>query len=402
MEEKINNQTDILEDQFYKEINSEESSLWYKETIGLKQTTLVIKTITPCIKALVAGCSLKLVFGKKDNYLCIGTRIMDIPDATMFISKVQFKSEEHRALIYALQKGIFDISLINEMNKLVAWSKVAISKQKALNILKWMQTEESLYVGTHTNEVDYAHDCFCVSVESSYKREFPYAKTIPYIELETTIEDWNKIDLYSYSNNSVFKYSVEDKDEGGAFEEEIASALISVFPSTLYKNPKFKKGENEKELTDIFAFCEYANFLIEAKEISIIESNSYSGKIRRILKTRKKVKEAIKQMTGATKAIINETEIYSSNNEKININPLKQIHCIILITEFIYEGDWSEVEDLLFDAIDQTGAIFNIMDFREFIELLKASSGRPEIIDYNLRLRFEWVKDKHSICIRGK
>ena len=328
--------TDILEEQFNEEINREENSLWYKETIGLKRTKLIIKTITPCIKALVAGCPLKLVFGKKDNYLCIGVRIIDIPDAAMFISKVQYKSEEHRALLYALKEGMFDISLINEMNKLVAWSKIEISKEKALHILKWMEKESLLYVGTRTKEVDYAHDCFCVSVESTYKHKFPNAHTIQYIELETKMDFWNTIDLYFYSDKNTYNFNIKDEDEGGTLEKEIASSLISVFPSTLYKNPKFKRGKNEKELTDILAFYKYGNFLIETKEISIMDSNFDINKTRRILKIQNKVKQAIKQMTGATKIFMNGTEIYASNNEKINVNRLQPPHCIILITEFIW------------------------------------------------------------------
>lgn len=92
MNNKMENETttDILEE-FSKEIKGEEGCLWYKTTIGLKETQLIIKTISPCIKALVTGCPLKLVFGKKENYLCVGVRIFDILDGAMFISKVQYK-----------------------------------------------------------------------------------------------------------------------------------------------------------------------------------------------------------------------------------------------------------------------------------------------------------------------
>jgi len=403
MSEKIDNEmtTDMLEQQLNNEINREENSLWYNTTIGLKETKLIIKTITPCIKALISGCPLKLVFGKKDDYLCIGVRIFDILNSPLFISKVQYKSEEHKALIYALQEGRFDISLLNEMDKLLAWSKVTISEEKALDVLNWMQDESSLYAGTRTKKVDYAHDCFCVSVESTYKHKFPNAHTIPYIELETTIDSWNTMELYFYSDQNIYNFNIQDRDEGGTFEKEIASALTSVFPSTLYRNPKFRKGTNDKELTDILAFYKYGSFLIEAKEISIIDSSFDRSKTRRILKIQNKVKQAIKQMAGATKVFMKGTEIYTSNNEKINVNRIQPPHCIILITEFMHDGDWSEVQNLLFNAINETGAMFNIMDFGEFIELLKASSGKPEIIDYNLMQRWKCLMKNHSIHVKG-
>ena len=107
-------------------------------------------------------------------------------------------------------------------------------------------------------------------------------------------------------------------------------------------------------------------------------------------------------MIGATKAFMKETEIYTSNDEKIDVNRFQPPHCIILITEFIHEGDWSEVENLLFNAINETGAMFNIMDLGEFIELLKASYGRPEIVDYNLMQRFRCLMEKHSIHVKGR
>ena len=321
----------------------------------------------------------------------------------MFISKVQYKSEEHRALMSALQKGRFDISLLNEMDKLLAWSRVKISKEEASNVLNWLNEKPSLYVGTHIKEVDYAHDCFCVSVESTYKYKFPNAHIIPYIELDTIIDAWNTMDLYFYSDQNTYNFNIRDNDEGGTFEKEIASALISTFPLTLYRNPKFKKGKNDKELTDILAFYDYGSFLIEAKENSVIESGVCKSKERKVLTIQKKVINAIKQMTGAAKSFMNGTEIYTSDNQKkINVNRLQPLHCIILITEFIHEGDWSRVENLLFNAIKETGAMFNVMDLGEFIELLKASSGRPEIIDYNLMQRFKWVMESKSIHIKGK
>ena len=64
MSEKIDNEmtTDMLEQQLNNEINREENSLWYNTTIGLKETKLIIKTITPCINI---GVSIKISFWKE-------------------------------------------------------------------------------------------------------------------------------------------------------------------------------------------------------------------------------------------------------------------------------------------------------------------------------------------------
>ncbi len=372
--------------------------LWYRA----KRGKTYIKTITPSIKALITGCPLKLVFGKKDDYLCVGVRIIDIPDSPLFISKVQYKSEEHNALIKILKEGMFQISLINEMDKLVAWGEIKISKEKAIEVLDLIKEKDSLYFGPYTKEVEYAHDCFCVSVEDTYKYKFPSAHTIPVIELETTTEKWTTIKSCFYGNQNQYSFIIDDKDEGRTFEQEIASALISVFPKTLYKNPNFKEGNKLQELTDIFTYYEKRSFLIEAKDLSVIDAGYERYKTRRISNIQKQVKKAIGQLTGAAKKFLQGNELYTVDNEKINVDRGVRPHCIVLITEFMHEGNWNEVEKLLFNAIEETGAFFHIMDLREFIELLKASSGIPEIIDYNLMQRCEWQMKSHSIHIKGK
>ncbi len=386
---------DVINEEFSNEIKREQVSLWY---INETQTKLIIKTNTSSIKSLIVGCPLQLLFGRKNNYLCIGAKIKDIPDGALFISKAQYNFKEHEALISALQKCEFDILLINEMDILVAWAKLKISKQEAENILNFIG---ETYTGVYTKEVEYAHDCFCVSVENKYKTIYPKAHKIPFIEIETIIEDWNTSKVYYYGDNNYYDFKINDKEEGRTFEKEIASALTNIFPTSLYKNPKVRKGNNIRELTDIFAFYKYGSFLIEAKDVSIINCDGYSNKARRILRIQNQVKKAIKQMTGATKLFLEGNEIYSDNNEKININRNQPPHCIILITEFIHEGDWGEVEDLLFNAINETGAMFHIIDFNEFVELLKASSGKPEIIDYNLMQRWKCLMENHSIHIKG-
>ena len=396
--EKIN--TDVTE-QLSAEINIEEASIWYTKDIGEKETNLIIKTITTSIKALIKECPLKLVFGKKDNILCVGVRIIDIPDSPLFMSKVQFKSEEHNALIQALQNGEFNISLINEMNKLTAWGKAKISKEKASEILKYINEKPPLYIGPYTKEVEYAHDCFCVSVEEKYRYIYPNAHTIPVMEIEAISEKWNTSSIYYYDNKEDYNFIINDKNEGGTFETEIAASLASVFPSTLYKNPKVKKGNNIRELTDILAYYEERCFLIEAKDISILEVGYQSNKEKRISRTQKQVKNAIKQLTGAVRAFSENSEIYTNDNKKINVNRNIITHCIILITEFIHEGDWGDVEKLLFEAIYQTGAIFNIFDLNDFIKLLKISSGQPDIIDYHLMQRCKYMLKNNTIHIKN-
>ena len=76
-------------------------------------------------------------------------------------------------------------------------------------------------------------------------------------------------------------------------------------------------------------------------------------------------------------------------------------HCIILITELMTCGDWDKISNQLIEAIEQTGALFHLLDLREFITLLKQSSGDPKLIDYNLFERCKIFMEKKSVLIRG-
>lgn len=76
-------------------------------------------------------------------------------------------------------------------------------------------------------------------------------------------------------------------------------------------------------------------------------------------------------------------------------------HCIILVTELIWEGDWTEIETLFFNAMRNTGSFFHILDYSEFIELLKISSGNAKILDSCLLQRCQFSYKKNTIKIKG-
>ena len=71
------------------------------------------------------------------------------------------------------------------------------------------------------------------------------------------------------------------------------------------------------------------------------------------------------------------------------------------ITELMTCGDWDEITQQMLDAMQQTGAFFHLLDLREFIVLLKQSSGDPKLVDYNLMERCKLFIEKKSVFIRG-
>ena len=384
----------------YKEMRSEEASLWYVPANEGKELAFLIKAPTSSIKALIAGCPLKLVFGKKDTYLCTGVKILDMPDAPVIISGLQRESEEHSSLIRALRERKFPVFLFNEMDVCLAWTNVELVEEDTYGVLDFLGQESQLYVGPFTKEASHALDCFCFSMDNT--NTYPGAHIISTLEIAATLEQWQISYNYFYGIHDYQIVTIDDKDEGAMFERAIWASLESVFPLTLYKNPQVKVGTNMRELTDVFSFYTYGSFLIEAKDLSVLNAGYHRNQERRTAGVQKQVKKAISQLIGASKAFARGDAIFEANGTELNVNREQPPHCIILITELMHWGDWSEIVVQLCDAMLQTGAFFHLIDLREFIALLKGSSGKAELFDYNLMQRCKLFTEKKSVFIRSQ
>ena len=384
----------------YQEMRSEEASLWYVPANDGKELALLIKCPTSCIKALLAGCSLKLVYGKNGFHLCTGGRILDMPDAPIFLSRVQREAEEHSVLVRALNDRKFPAFLFNELDACVAWTNVELATEDASKALQLIGDETQLYVGSFESETSHSLDCFCFSVDDT--NTYPNAKTIPTVEISVSLEPWRTNHISYVGLRGYQTITLNDKDEGEMLERAVWASLESVFPLTLYKSPQVRTGVKIRELTDVLSFHEYGNFLIEAKDLSVLQAGYERGQERRTKSTQKQVKKAIKQLVGASKALKRGESVIDTNGSELQIDRTKSDHCIILITELMHCGDWSEIEDLLVKAMRATGAFSNLLDLREFIALLKGSSGKATLLDYNLMQRCKVFAENGSIHIRSQ
>ena len=150
----------IPSERISREMNGEEGALWYVPANGGEELALLVKMPTTSIKALIAGCSLRLFFGKKNSYLCVGVQISDIPSSPIFISKIQTEAEEHDALFRALKKKNIPLFLFSEMDKCLAWNNLELTKKDAYDILNYIGEKSELYTGFFTSEMSHALDCF--------------------------------------------------------------------------------------------------------------------------------------------------------------------------------------------------------------------------------------------------
>lgn len=390
----------IPSERIYNEMRSEIASLWYVPATGDDEFALLIKAPTSSIKSLVAGCSVELCFGKSNSFLCVGARILDTPNAPLFISSPQHESEEHNALIRMLTVGKFPVFLFSEMDICLAWTYIEIAPKDSLCALNFIGQEKQLYVGSFTKEASHVLDCFCISVDKT--AIYPKAYDIPILEVAVRIENWQANNLSFVSNHDYQTITIDEKNEGEIFERTIWACLTSVFPSALYKSPQVKIGDKVRELTDILAYYHFGSFLIEAKDLSILQAGYQRSQERKITGVQKQVNKAIHQLIGASKAYSRGDAIFDIDGEKLLIDRVQPPHCIVLITELMHCGDWSEIEALLFEAMHVTGSFFHLLDLREFIALLKGSSGKPELVDYNLMQRCKLCIEGRSIFVRSE
>lgn len=55
----------IPSERVYNKMRAEAASIWYVPANDSKETAFIIKAPTPTLKALIAGCPIQLLFGKK-------------------------------------------------------------------------------------------------------------------------------------------------------------------------------------------------------------------------------------------------------------------------------------------------------------------------------------------------
>lgn len=391
----------IPSERVYNEMNSEPAFIWFVPANQGEELAFLIKVPTPSIKALISGCSMQLIFGRQGAFLSIGVRIWDIPDSPVVISRIQRDLEEHCSLIRALQEKEFPVFLFNEMDICLAWSNIKLIEDESKKVLDVIgQEPEAFYVGKFTKEASFSLDCFDYSIDA--RNTHPNSVVIPTKEISVAFDQWQSIKNYFLGNREHHSVIINEKDEGGTFEQAIWASLTSVFPLDLYKSPQVLIGEKIRELTDVLTVYNYGSFLIEAKDLSVLSAGFSRDEARRLTGIQKQVKKAINQLIGASKAFTNEASIYTVDGEKLRIDRRQPPHCIILITELMFSGDWSEIANHLLEAMKEKGSFFHLLDFREFMTLLKGSSGKAELFDYNLIKRCELFVEKKSVLIQSK
>ena len=384
----------------YREMRSADASLWIVPANGGNELALLIKAPSSAIKALIAGCPLNLLFGRKGPYLTTGVRILDVPDAPILISGCQRETEEHQALTRLLTERRTPVFLFNEMDVCLAWTNLELTGSDTSRVTEILSQPPALYVGPFTPECSHALDCFCYTADPTHT--YPGAAATPLVDVKVSLDRWRTNNVSFIGFRGYHTITIDNQNEGEMFERAVWASLESVFPLTLYKSAQVKIGNKTRELTDVLAFYEYGSFLIEAKDLSVLQAGYKRDQERRTRGVQKQIRTAITQLIGACKAVTRGDLVFDVTGEELNIVRDKPAHCIVLITELMHWGDWSGVEEQLIEAMKSTGAFFHLLDLREFITLLKGSSGKAPVLDYHLMERCKVFAKNGSVHIRSQ
>lgn len=388
----------IPSERIYREMRSEDVCLWIVPANGGEELAFLLKAPTSAIKALVAGCSLEFLLGKKGNHLCHGVRVLDSPDAPLLISGAVRIDEEIFAIERLLRDRKAPIFLFNEMDVCLAWTNLEIEEKNASSMFALVGSFLLLHTGPFDAAFSHALDCFCYSADST--QQYSDATAIPLVCTHLILEAWRINRNYFIGIRESHPIEIDDLNEGEILERAVWASLESVFPLTLYKSPSVQIGDKRRELTDVLSFYEYGSFLIESKDLSILRSGYERNQAKRISGVQKQITKAIKQLVGACKAINRRENVFDQNGNNLELVRDKPAHCIVLITELEHSGDWSYITNELIASMIDTGAFFHVMDLRELIILLKGSSGRADLLDYNLMERCKRFVQVRSVHVR--
>lgn len=382
-----------------KELLGEECSIWFSEQFnGL---SILIKAPINTCKSLIKECGAELIIGK-DNTLVrpiihTGIRIFDDKVNPLLLTGAHRFQVENKALLKVLKSESCLVGLYNELGVLVARGQVAFNSNTR-NIIDMIGSLDNLYFGNFTSEVNNSLDSFDYTIDNTRQFKNPYL--IDLMTIGCQFKDWKYVDAHFIGLMEQTQIRIDDIEEGATLEKYVWLSIESLFPFSIYLNPKFKNSKGDKELTDILAFYDLGVFLIETKGLSIFSQTKEKSMDKKVATLQKHIKKAIKQLIGATENIQRGTEFFNSKEEKIvfkrNIIP----HCIVLVSELLPFGDWKSIQKEILIAMIDAKIYLNVLDFREFATLVKNTKGKKEFLDYYLMQRTEKFVEHDNVHLR--
>ncbi|GEM_PF-730903 len=371
-------------DRIYKELLHERAGIWYiSDVYGSK---IMIKVLSPAIKAVMEGCKLELIYGNDvgvvPNIFHTGVKIYDDPVHYLSLSGTHRFSDEHYSLAKIMQLEKVFVHFHNELNVCQAVAEFTFNANDTHQIRAFQGNPKLLYKGAFTTPISQSLDRFQYSSGMRPELE-PVPEVIETLTIQPHIENWTYMENTFIHAGVSAQTSINNKDEGGILENEVLVALGSLFDPDIFKSPQIPyKGKN-RELTDIFSFYEYGIFLVETKALGVL-GNTERQMDRRVLGIQKQIKKGIDQIVGAVKKISEQVPILDGDNIQINFNRTLLSHGIVLVSELPPFGDWDKIILQILTAMIENKVIIHIFDLQEFMRFIGYSKGDKYLFDYYL------------------
>ncbi len=374
-------------ERIYQELVHENASIWYiANNFGSK---IMIKAPSSTVKAIINGCKVVFLFGKDSQtdiiYFHTGIKIYDDMVKCLLITGTNRFVQEHESLKAIMEENTTVIELYNELSVCVAKAHVSFNENDRESILKMIGNMQELYVGDFTKEATSSLDSFDYSLDKS--RDYLDVRDIETSSIEGYFSEWKTMKSIFIGFNEINEIQMDNRDEGGTLEKQIWVSLESLFNFNLYKNPRIKHKNKEREFTDILAFYDKGIFLIESKALAVISSTKEKSIDRKVANIKKQIKTGIKQLVGAKKNFDNDVDVYDCNSNIIQFNKNIIPHCIVLVSELLAFGDWREIVNEIINVMTNENIFLHVLDLLEFMKYIKMSVGKKEYFDYYLMQR---------------
>ncbi len=386
----------------YKELMSEEVGVWYvSDEYGSK---MMIKIPSNSIRSLVKGCRMDLTFGKdtrgNKTYFHTGARIYDDATNHTNVSNPNKYLREYRAIQNVFKEEGIIIEFYNELVVCVATAEIRFLNEERIRLLEFLGNINTLFVGEYNSEISLSLDAFDVSLDNSNFRNEAYE--IPVIFTECFLRNWNNVNNTIVGISEAHKLNISNINEGGIFEKQVWASMETLFNYDLFLNPEIIENNKKRELTDILAFYEYGVFLLETKALGVLALDKEQSMDRKVSNIQKQIRKAISQLVGANKKIAKNIQIVSGKGTEIKFNRNIIPHCIVLVSELLPFGEWEDLEMEMMKTMVDENIYLHILDFREFMNFIKAAGGKKEYFDYYLMHRAEKFAEVKSIHLRSK
>lgn len=384
----------------YQELLHEVSATWFiADDYGEK---IIVKIPSNAIKSLIAGCKIDFLFGKDLRHIFpifhAGVRIYDDPVHYLILTSVQRFRQEHKAIKKILQMETVNVHFHNELTICIATATLTIIKRDREKIIALLGIVEDLYSGDYNEHTAKSLDCFDYSIGKEKAKD--HVEEIPVIVAGGVLTEFIIMNNIFYGVHEQNHVVIDDKDEGGIFEKQIWVALEGMFLHDIYRNPKIADKYGYRELTDVLAFHQYGNFLIETKALGILGTVKERDMNRKVAGLQKQILKGIEQMKGAAKRVLAGVEVFDSQGNKLSFDRSQPPHCIILVSELLPFGDWKAVEIKMMQAMIDQPMFLNVLDLRELMLYIGFSKGSKAHFDKSLMDRVDQFVKTQSIHMR--